>query len=95
MNTLYIISASVILLVILSYFRNKKAKSKIVRVITDNCTGCKRCLKICRHKALEIVIEEDVAHVVLKNPQKCTACEKCVALCKFNALEIVERESGG
>jgi len=92
MNTLYIVSASVALLVVLGYFRNKKAKSKIVHVITDNCTGCGRCLKICNRKVLEIVAEGDVTHVVLRNPQKCTACEKCVVICKFNALEIVERK---
>ena len=92
MNTLYIVSASVALLVILSYFRNKKAKKKVVHVITDNCTGCRRCLKICNRKALEMAVDEAGSRVILKKPQKCTACGKCVAVCKFKALEIVERK---
>ncbi len=89
--TTYIIIASLLLLIIVhGYFKNKRAKSKVVRVIDNNCTGCQRCLKKCRHKALEMGNSETGRHVVL-NPDKCTACGDCLVVCKFNALELVNR----
>lgn len=91
--TKYIIIASVVLLIIiLSYFRNKRAKSKVIHVIDDNCSGCRACIKKCRHKALEILDNEEGRRVVLKNPEKCTACRDCIIACKFNALELVNRK---
>ena len=92
--TTYIIAGSVLLLIIvLSYFRNKRAKSKIIHVIDNNCTGCQRCVKACRHKALEIIKDETGRRVVLKHPDKCTACRDCIVVCKFNALELIGRNS--
>ncbi|MDR0363623.1 MAG: 4Fe-4S binding protein [Bacteroidales bacterium] len=81
------------LIIILSYFRNKRAKNKVIHVIDNNCTGCRRCLKKCRHKALEMVNgETSNRHVILKHPEKCTACKDCIIACKFNALELVDRK---
>lgn len=92
MNTLYTVLACVFLLIILSFFRSKRAKSRVVRVVDDKCTGCRRCLKICRHRALEIVDDETAPHIFVKYPKKCTACGKCIAVCKFEALELVDRK---
>ena len=92
MNTYIIITSSLLLIIVLSYFRNKRAKSKIVRVIDDKCTGCQRCLKTCRHKALDITDNGTGRCVVLKHPEKCTACRDCIIVCKFNALELVSRK---
>ena len=92
MNIYLIIASSLLLIIVLSYFRNKRAKSKIVHVIDNNCTGCQRCLKKCRHKALEIISDETSRRVVLKHPEKCTACRDCIITCKFNALELVSRK---
>lgn len=92
--TTYIIIASIVLLfTILGYFRNKRAKSKIIHVIDECCTSCQRCVKRCRHKALEIENTETGKHIVLKHPEKCTACRDCILVCKFNALELVDRNN--
>jgi NAD-dependent dihydropyrimidine dehydrogenase PreA subunit len=90
----YIITVSLLLLIIVSsYFRNKRKKNKVICVVNDNCTGCQRCLKKCRHNALGI-IDGDVGRcVVLKQPEKCTACRDCIIVCKFNALELIRREN--
>lgn len=89
--TTYIIIASVLLLFFtLGYFRHKRARSKVVHVVDENCTRCQRCVKKCRRKALEVVNTEAGRRIVL-NPNKCTACGDCLAVCKFNALEIVSR----
>ena len=94
MNIQYIIVlACLLLFFILGYFRNERAKKKVVRVIDDNCTGCQRCLKKCRHQALDMINDdENRKHIVLKYPEKCTACRDCMIVCKFNALELVNRK---
>ena len=89
--TTYIISASLLLLIIFAYRqRGKRAKNKVVRVIDDNCTGCQRCVKKCRRKALDVVKDESSTHIVI-NPDKCTACRDCILVCKFSALELADR----
>jgi ferredoxin len=92
MTTYTIIASLLLLITVLYYFRNKRAKSKVIRVINDNCTGCQRCLKACHHKALEVVNGESGQRVVLKHPEKCTACRDCIMVCKFNALELANRK---
>jgi NAD-dependent dihydropyrimidine dehydrogenase PreA subunit len=91
--TTYIVIGSVLaLIIILSYFRNKRAKGKVINIIEENCTGCQLCIKKCRYKALEIVNNENGRHVVLKHPEKCTACRDCIMTCKFKALELIDRK---
>ncbi|MDR1200078.1 MAG: 4Fe-4S binding protein [Tannerellaceae bacterium] len=92
MTTYLIIASSLLLILVLSYFRNKRAKNNVIRVIDENCTGCRRCLKRCRHKALEITDNETGRPVIIKYPEKCTACRDCILVCKFDALELVSRK---
>lgn len=92
MTTYITIASSLLLIIVFSYLKNKRAKSKVIHVIDDNCTGCLRCLKKCRHKALEIVSSNTGQHIALKDPERCTACSDCIVACKFNALELVSRE---
>jgi len=89
---IYIASAIVAMLAIWYIYRNKQAKSKVVRVICDNCTGCGRCIKRCRRNVLNIIENDAGKHVVVENSQKCTACGDCIAVCKFNALELAIRD---
>ncbi|MDR1182991.1 MAG: 4Fe-4S binding protein [Bacteroidales bacterium] len=92
MTKYIIIASSLLLIIVLSYFRNKRAKSKIISVINENCTGCQRCMKKCRYKALEMTDNGNSKCVVLRYPEKCTACRDCIQVCKFNALELVNRK---
>ena len=92
MKTIIILASVALLMIILAHFRNKRAKSKVVRVINDQCTGCQRCLKKCRHKALEIVGNGKEQRIVVSHPEKCTACRDCILVCKFHALELVGRK---
>ncbi|MDR1882381.1 MAG: 4Fe-4S binding protein [Prevotella sp.] len=92
MNTLYIVSASLLLLWILgALHRNRRAKNRIIRVVEENCTGCGLCVKRCSRRVLEITVDENGKHAVLKKTDKCTACGDCIPKCKFNALEMAER----
>lgn len=92
MNIVLILASLLLLIVFSSLHRGKRAKNKVIHVIDSNCTGCRRCMKSCRHNALEIVNDEARVCIIVKYPGKCTACGNCVAACKFNALELINRK---
>jgi NAD-dependent dihydropyrimidine dehydrogenase PreA subunit len=66
-----------------------RGRGKTIRVVEENCTGCRKCLKTCHHNVLEAVKDEKGTHITVKNPDKCTACGNCLSACKFNTLELV------
>jgi electron transfer flavoprotein alpha subunit len=51
-----------------------------VRLITENCTGCKLCLRACPYGAIAIV--EGKAQF----DDNCTQCGACASSCKFDAI---------
>lgn len=92
MNTIIIVLSILILLYIVGIISKKKrAKAKVISIIEENCTGCQRCIRKCRRKALEVLNYDNGRHVVLKYPERCTACRDCVIACKFNAMKLVDR----
>ncbi|MFC1485743.1 4Fe-4S dicluster domain-containing protein [Candidatus Latescibacterota bacterium] len=56
-----------------------------IQIITENCTGCGRCVKVCPFGAL---VMEDLTAVALDN---CTLCGFCVEACLFDAIVKPER----
>jgi NAD-dependent dihydropyrimidine dehydrogenase PreA subunit len=91
MNVVYIVVGVIIFLWLCGgIYRHLRGKNKILRAIENNCTGCKRCLKMCRHKALDVINDENGVHITV-DPDKCTSCGDCIGVCKFNALELVNR----
>jgi len=53
-----------------------------VRLIADNCTGCKLCLRACPYGAIEII--EGKARF----NDNCTQCGACPSACKFGAIVL-------
>ena len=92
MNTLYTVLVCMLLLYIFGYAGNKRVKNKIISISDNNCIRCRRCIKKCRHKILELVDDDFGQHITLKYPEKCTACGNCVAVCNFNALKLASRK---
>jgi NAD-dependent dihydropyrimidine dehydrogenase PreA subunit len=87
---LYIAGAIVVLYLINGIYHHIHRRGKIIHVIDDNCTGCKRCLKKCHRNVLASVSEEKGAHIVIKDPLRCSACGGCVSVCKVKALQVIE-----
>lgn len=54
-----------------------------IRVILDECTGCRLCIKACPFAAITIA-----QHKAVIDLAKCTLCGACVESCKFGAIEL-------
>ncbi|HZK02277.1 MAG TPA: NADH-quinone oxidoreductase subunit NuoF [Anaerovoracaceae bacterium] len=50
--------------------------------ITDACTGCTRCVRVCPTKAISGTVKQ--LHVI--DQDKCTRCGACMEACTFNAI---------
>ncbi len=83
----------------------KKRKNKpLYGVITENCTGCRMCLKIgCPAIEWVPLNEKEALSLGLKpkqkghsriNPVLCDGCSQCAPLCKFNAINLVKDRDG-
>jgi NADH:ubiquinone oxidoreductase subunit F (NADH-binding)/(2Fe-2S) ferredoxin len=57
-------------------------KSLITYKITDNCTGCGACAKICPENAISG--EKEKLHII--NQKNCIKCGSCFDICQFNAI---------
>jgi electron transfer flavoprotein alpha subunit len=60
-----------------------------VKIISDKCKGCSKCVKECPFDA--ITMQEKLAVI----GPKCTSCGKCVEVCPFGAIENVTEEKKG
>jgi len=59
-----------------------------VKILTDKCRGCTKCVKVCPFEA--ITMENKKAVIGLA----CTGCGACVESCPFGAIETIEEEKG-
>ncbi len=81
----------------LRYFRNEYlqhierkhcsagvCKELITYSINENCTGCRRCVKVCPVDAIRG--EKKKQHGI--DSARCTKCGACKTVCKFDAVEV-------
>ena len=59
--------------------------SNQLKVDTDKCIGCSKCVKICPTE--NIIMEDNKA----KGKDKCTVCYRCVNLCPKQAITLLGR----
>lgn len=52
---------------------------------TDDCRGCKKCMKECANGGLEYDAETRKMHV---NEDHCVGCGRCLGACNFDAIEF-------
>lgn len=55
--------------------------------INENCTGCRRCARLCPHQA----ISGDKKEQNVINQELCNQCGLCKATCNFAAIDIKPR----
>jgi NADH-quinone oxidoreductase subunit F len=74
----------------LAHVRDKKCPGGVCRDliaydITDDCTGCLACIKVCPVDA--IAGEKKKIHTL--DQELCTKCGACYNVCKFDAIEVL------
>ena len=52
------------------------------------CTGCGRCVAVCRPHLLSLEVFAWEKVCVLHEPQRCTSCNQCAATCPFHAITM-------
>lgn len=61
----------------------------VPQIDEEKCTYCRKCVEICRFKAIVVVGE-----TVLTFPELCHSCGGCMAVCPENAVTETGRELG-
>lgn len=56
-------------------------------VITENCRGCRMCLRECANNGLSF---DAAAKKMTVNSQNCVGCGRCVGACNFDAIDFEE-----
>ena len=57
-----------------------------IKIILDNCTGCKKCMTGCPFGEIEVIEKKALVK------EGCTLCGACQEACEFEAIEL-ERPS--
>ncbi|HPR17253.1 MAG TPA: [Fe-Fe] hydrogenase large subunit C-terminal domain-containing protein [Candidatus Cloacimonadota bacterium] len=52
-----------------------------LKLITENCTGCTKCVRICPTEALRVRDGK-----IIFDANRCIDCGKCITACNFNAI---------
>ncbi len=73
----------------IAHIRDKKCPGGVCRnlityTITDDCTGCMACIKVCPVEA--ITGEKKKIHLI--DQDLCTQCGACFAVCNFDSIDI-------
>jgi heterodisulfide reductase subunit A len=55
------------------------------KLITENCTGCQMCAKVCPFNAITVVPERKKVELI---EAACSGCGTCSAECPFNAITM-------
>jgi electron transfer flavoprotein alpha subunit len=58
-----------------------------VRVISDSCTACEKCVTACPFGAIEM--RDGKAFIT----EACTMCGACIEVCEFKAIERIDEEA--
>lgn len=67
----------------------KAANTPVPQIDMDACTQCRKCMEICRFKAITVISD-----MVLTFPELCHSCGGCIAICPEGAITETDRELG-
>ncbi len=74
----------------IAHIKDKKCPARVCKtlikysIISENCTGCMACLKVCPVNAISGKRKE--IHKI--DQSKCTKCGSCLQVCKFDAVLV-------
>lgn len=69
-------------------------KSKeIALVVQEKCDGCVRCIRICRHRALEMKNIGGQFKAAMAYPDQCSGCGKCIVTCPNRAIGLIKKSN--
>jgi iron only hydrogenase large subunit-like protein len=60
---------------------NEKQYYHAIQIVSDNCTGCTSCVKVCPTEAIRV--RNGKAQI---DETRCVDCGECVTICKFHAI---------
>ncbi|MDR2064599.1 MAG: 4Fe-4S binding protein [Prevotellaceae bacterium] len=63
---------------------------KAIYVFSEECTGCRRCTQICRHRVLSMVAVNDKIYATACRQERCSQCGKCIVICPVRAIKLVK-----
>lgn len=55
-----------------------------IELLSDQCTGCGKCLEVCPHEVLAVKNRK----AVILDKNRCMECGACVNNCAFGALRV-------
>ncbi len=58
------------------------------RLVTELCSGCMRCVKVCPYNAIEQIGKPGKGGTVIIHEAACMGCGTCAAECNFAAIEM-------
>jgi electron transfer flavoprotein alpha subunit len=61
----------------------------MIKLITENCVACKKCIKVCPFGAIRLEGKTPVLN------DQCTGCGACVDACLFDAIALTGKKSPG
>lgn len=61
-----------------------------IKILTEKCTGCGLCLKVCPFDAIRIMDKKAIIDL-----EKCNLCGACVPSCKFEAILLEKPQEVG
>ena len=67
----------------------KTINTPVPQIDLDACNQCKKCMEICRFKAIAVL-----GDMVLTFPELCHSCGGCMAICPEGAISETDRELG-
>ena len=70
----------------------KEARGRYVLplpLVSDDCTGCGMCVRMCPKKALDLRVGPDGAKILTAEAWKCTGCAFCAKACRQKAVQGV------
>ena len=78
----------------LAHIEDKRCPAGVCRnlisyMITENCTGCRRCARLCPQEAISG--EKKELHLI--DQELCNQCGLCKATCDFAAIEVRPRQA--